>query len=102
MSASTDLTKLPAIGARVRLRVAADRFPHFLAPAGLVGTVVAAHVEHGHRFISVRLDEPLDGAEEWDNCVQWHDSSDDFCVATGDEQGDWEPAEWERFLEVIA
>jgi hypothetical protein len=58
----------PAIGARVRLAHDLDRFPHFLAPAGSLGTVV----DIGDPGVyAVRLDETLPGAEEWDNAIIW-------------------------------
>jgi hypothetical protein len=61
----------PAAGSRVELVVDVDRYPHFVAPAGSTGTVV----DHGDPQIvlAVRLDEPLAGAEEWDNEVHWLD-----------------------------
>lgn len=41
-----DVTTLDlGIGSRVRLLHDVDRFPHFIAPAGSVGTVVAAERE---------------------------------------------------------
>ena len=65
----------PPEGARVRLTQAIDRFPDFIAPAGLTGTVVESTA---HMF-AVRMDAPLEGAEEWDNEVCWNlgDGMDD-------------------------
>jgi hypothetical protein len=57
---------LPSPGSRVRLMVDVDRYPHFTAPKGATGTVTA----HPGIF-AVRLDEPLAGAEDWDNEVHW-------------------------------
>jgi len=54
------------IGTRVRLRHAVDRFPHFLAPAGGLGTVTQEE-----EVLTVKLDEHLPGAEDWDNEVLW-------------------------------
>lgn len=56
-------------GTRVRLRRDVDRYPHFVAPQGAEGTVT----KNGDDFLAVKLDEPLDGAEEWDNEVQWYE-----------------------------
>src|SRR5262245_528519 len=65
----------PGVGSRVRLRHDVDRFPHFLAPAGLVGTVV----DVGDRTIyAVRFDREIEGAEEWQNEIHWFiDQGDD-------------------------
>ena len=54
------------IGTRVRLRHAVDRYPHFLAPAGGLGTVT-----HEEEVLAVKLDEHLPGAGDWDNEVHW-------------------------------
>jgi hypothetical protein len=62
-----DRGALPAAGARVRLLHDVDRYPHFLAPAGSRGTVAMSDGE----IFSVRLDEPLAGAEAWDNEIVW-------------------------------
>ena len=45
-----------------------DRFPHFVARAGSTGTLVAADRE----AVMLRMDDPLPGAEEWDNEVHWY------------------------------
>lgn len=72
---------LPPVGARVRLAGDVARFPHFLAPAGLLGTVVRD--EDG--VYAVRMDERVHGAESWDNEVLWSlrdgdDPRDDLVV----------------------
>lgn len=59
----------PTLGERFVLTVDVERFPHFVAARGSKGTV--ADVSHG--AISLRLDEPLPGAEEWDNEIVWGD-----------------------------
>ena len=63
-----------AIGTRVRLTHSVDRFPHFIAPQGAQGTLVISEPA----VVAVRLDEHLDGAEEWDNEVCWYPSNGDF------------------------
>lgn len=56
-------------GARVRLTRDVDRYPHFVAPKGAEGTIT----KNWDDLIAVKLDEHLEGAEEWDNEVQWYD-----------------------------
>ena len=68
------------VGDRVMLRRPVERFPHFTAPAGATGEVV--HTDD--QLLSVRLDENLRGAEEWDNEVQW--TNDDLALAEYDLQ----------------
>lgn len=60
-------------GRRVRLKHDVDRFSDFIAPKDATGTVDEVTV-HG---VSVKMDERIEGAEHWDNCVLWH-SSDEF------------------------
>jgi hypothetical protein len=60
------------VGLRVRLIRPVDRFPFFLAPAGVTGEVVQAAPD----LIRVKLDEPLHGAEEWSNCIHWEGHSE--------------------------
>ena len=62
---STD-TKI-AEGKRVRLLQNVDRFPHFVARKGITGTVT----EVTDQFVSVKMDDHIDGAEEWDNEIVW-------------------------------
>jgi len=63
----------PAVGSRVRLAHDVDRFPHFVAPAGALGTVVYLDAD----LLRVRLDETLEGAETWDNEIVWSLRDDD-------------------------
>lgn len=53
---------------KVRLKTAVDRFPHFLAEAGLTGTLI----ECTNECATIKMDEPLKGAEEWDNCIHFY------------------------------
>lgn len=62
------LLRLPEVAARVQLAHDVERYPHFIAPAGALGTVVG----HDNGMYSVRLDKPLAGAEDWDNEVHWY------------------------------
>jgi S-adenosylmethionine/arginine decarboxylase-like enzyme len=59
-----------AVGTRVRLTRAVDRYPHFIAPEGATGTVVVS--ERGN-IVAVRLDTHLPGAEDWSNEIHWSD-----------------------------
>jgi hypothetical protein len=60
-------------GLRVQLRQDVERFPHFIAKAGLKGTV---HFANDDGTVCVRMDERLPGAEEWQNEVQWGPDGD--------------------------
>lgn len=53
---------------KVRLKAAVDRFPHFLANAGLTGTLI----ECTDKCATIKMDEHLNGAEEWDNCIHFY------------------------------
>jgi len=55
------------VGTRVILTRDVDKYPDFYAKAGLRGVV---HYISDDIF-SVMMDEPLKGAEEWDNCILW-------------------------------
>lgn len=63
------------VGDRVELTREVWRYPHFAAPAGLAGLVVAVADDGGDLF-AVRMDEPLPGAEEWSNEIHWFDGDD--------------------------
>jgi hypothetical protein len=61
----------PEVGLRVQLRHDVERYPHFVAKAGLTGTVVLVYP----RFVGVKLDAFLGGCEEWANMLQWSDGT---------------------------
>lgn len=63
-----------AVGTRVRLTHAVDRYPHFIAPQGATGALTVS----GPDVVCVRLDEHLHGAEAWDNEVCWYPENGDF------------------------
>lgn len=69
----------PPVGARVRLTEDAERFPHFIADKGAVGTVT---MDDDHLY-AVKMDEHLDGCEEWDNEVCWIPEDDDHATREG-------------------
>jgi hypothetical protein len=56
-----------AAGYRFRLFRPVDRFPDFLAPIGLTGTVIAVD-DSG---VWGRMDQRIAGAEQWDNQIHW-------------------------------
>jgi hypothetical protein len=60
--------ELPALDGRVRLRHDVDRFPHFVAKEGSYGTVIDIDGEYS---ISIKMDDHIDGCEEWDNSIIW-------------------------------
>jgi hypothetical protein len=68
---SIPVSRLPGIGTRVRLKHAVDRYPHFLADAGMEGSVVHTPSGDPSGTFCVRMDETLEGAEEWDNEIVW-------------------------------
>jgi hypothetical protein len=55
-------------GARVRLRSDEDRYLHFIAAKGSVGTIT--HMDD--EVVCVKLDALLKGAESWDNEVHFY------------------------------
>lgn len=55
-------------GTKVRLGRDVERYPHFVAEAGLTGTVTTFSDD----LVVVRLDDPVSGAEEWDNEIHWY------------------------------
>lgn len=61
----------PRVGDRIRLRREVSKYPHFIAEAGLTGTVTESSADDISGLISVRMDEPLAGAEAWDNEILW-------------------------------
>ena len=53
------------VGDRVELTRDVERFPDFIAPKGWTGTIVECDAD----FLSLKLDQHLPGAEDWDNCL---------------------------------
>lgn len=56
------------VGTRVRLKRDVDRYPHFVAEKGMTGVVTLKSEDQ----IVIRLDEAVNGAEEWNNEVHWY------------------------------
>lgn len=59
------------IGKRVRLKRDVERYPDFVAFQGMEGVIQNAT----SRKRVVKMDEKLDGAQAWNNCVIWDSSS---------------------------
>lgn len=57
------------VGQRIMLRHDVERYPHFIAEAGMIGTVRVATKD----YISVKMDDDLENCKEWDNCIEWTD-----------------------------
>lgn len=57
------------VGQRYALTADVERFPHFIARKGATGTVTDTQPQ----LVALTLDEPLAGAEEWDNAVIFTD-----------------------------
>lgn len=54
---------------RVRTLRAIPRFPDYIVPRGLTGTITML----GEREVWVKFDRPVAGAEEWQNHAYWSD-----------------------------
>jgi len=60
------------IGTRIRLIRDVERYPYFIAKAGLEGVIT----ENNEFHIAARMDTPLAGAEQWDNNILWNDCNE--------------------------
>lgn len=56
------------VGQQVKLSQEVERYPHFLIPVGATGKVKTLR----HDLVEVKMDEPVDGMQEWDGCLQWY------------------------------
>jgi hypothetical protein len=63
----TEQPDLVKVGYRFKLGGAVGRFPNFMAPAGLTGTVKIVD-ENG---LWAKMDQHIAGAEEWKNEIYW-------------------------------
>ena len=54
-------------GYRFKLTRDVERFPHFVAKEGSTGTVTV----NDDNGVCAKMDQPFDGAREWDNEIQW-------------------------------
>lgn len=64
---TTTPERLPVEGQRWHLTGDVERGPHFIARAGMRGTITEATRD----LVRLKLDDHLPGAEEWDNEVCW-------------------------------
>lgn len=72
-------TQQIGVGYRFALRHDVDRFPDFVAKQGFTGTVT--HIE-SNGMICARIDQPINGADEWGNEIWWHDGASEFGLDT--------------------
>jgi len=63
------------VGDRVALTRDVERFPSFVAYEGMRGTIKLMDAKAG--VFSVEMDDHIDGCEEWENCIDWHDDMGD-------------------------
>jgi hypothetical protein len=61
------------VGERVELAAPVERFSDFTAEAGARGRIEELDAESF--LVSVKMDEEIEGAGEWDNCVVWSGES---------------------------
>lgn len=61
---------MPKVGDRVIAKVGIDRYPQFMLPAGVEGTI--EEISHGN--IWIKMDDHYRVLDEWDNCVQVHET----------------------------
>lgn len=62
-------------GYRFTLRHDVDRYPDFVARQGNTGTVTAVQADG---LIVARMDNHIEGAEQWDNELWWNDDGSGF------------------------
>lgn len=62
-------------GARVRFTSDVDRYPHFIVPVGSTGIVMPMYPGDG--VILIKMDQTIEGMEEWDNEFQVSLDEDD-------------------------
>jgi hypothetical protein len=66
----------PQLGQRFRLKRPVDRFPDFLAPSGLTGTIT---VTEG--LIAGKMDQHIPGVDHWENEIWWDTKAEFFADA---------------------
>ena len=67
-----------ATGDRVRLTGDVERYPHFIAKKGMTGIVLDTDASDYPEAIAVKLDQHLDGCEEWDNTLLWQEEEREY------------------------
>lgn len=78
----------PEVGQRVRLKHRVDRFPEFTVAGGATGTIN----EVTDSLVSVKMDELIDGAKDFDNCLHFYDAK-----TYGDPNSD----AWDHFADQV-
>lgn len=68
--------QLPVVGERYRLVRDVERYPHFLAQEGQVGTIVHSD----DRVVALRMEDFIPGAEAWDNEVHVYPDDGELVV----------------------
>ena len=63
------------IGKRIRLRREVERFPDFVVWENSTGIISEIKKDKGEKYWSIcaKMDEPIDGAKHWGNCIIWQD-----------------------------
>lgn len=63
------LLNMPAIEVELRVKLIDewDCLPDFIAKAGATGTITMVDLALGNEMVRVKMDEIIEGCEEWDN-----------------------------------
>ena len=59
---------LYSIGQKIRLKRIVDRLPHFIVIKGVTGKVFLVNDDQ----LWIKMDEIIEGAELWENCIVWN------------------------------
>lgn len=74
------------VGGRVISKREIDRFPFFVLGKNKTGTIVESTIGENNRglmdrqLIAIKMDNPIEGCEEWDNQIEYYDESIDEFV----------------------
>jgi hypothetical protein len=68
------------VGSKVRVKRLIERYPHFDILPGQTGVVDVLEKDSAGqvKFLSVKFDELIEGAEEWDNCLIYDEGCEDI------------------------
>lgn len=72
------------VGDRVIFKEEVHRYPHFIVPKGASGLVVSIEyaVKYGlparEDMVNIKIDQEIQGMDEWDNIFQYHPNCDDY------------------------
>lgn len=67
------MSTLPVVGERYRVAHEVWRYPHFIVEEGATGMIV----ESDDELVALKLDEVIEGAEEWQNELHWYPNNCD-------------------------